>query len=764
MSNSLQSDMLRSVGLSLPREDAFEKALGKAKYAGDISMPGELWGRVLRSPHPHARIIDIRIDRALALEGVEAVLTAKDIPGRNLVGAPKRKADCPVLCEDKVRYIGDSVALVAAQSEEIADEALNLIEVTYEPIEAVFTPEDALKEDAPLIHESGNILQVQKLIRGDADKALAQADIVISNTYTNKCIQHAHMELDTVISFIDEKGRINLLAADWWPHNTREVLSSILNLNVTDIHVMGVTNGGSFGGKFRANPFRFQVCLLAWKTKKPVKMRLSREDIFRIGGKHTPFVVEYTTGADNKGNLLAVKARIVFDSGAYADSSPGVLMATVALSCGPYRIPGVNVIGELIYTNNPTYGAIRGFGAPQIAVAYETQLDILAEKLGIDPWEIRRKNALKVGDYTATGQKLSAGVGIRDTIRETKSFVQNRLGEKKQDADYKKHGRGIACAWKGCGRTGAYNPSEAAIEAEPDGTFTLYTSIGDLGQGSHTILKQIAADTLGVPYQAMKLVGADTDLCPDSGTETATRVTLFVGNAVRIAGTKLKSLLHGEAAELLNLPTSMELLFHDDKVISHDGLQEISISELISSLRERGISVKCNGFFEPKTTQLSKETGEGVPYPSFGFGTILADVEVDIRTGKVDVLNIVANYDVGKAIHPLNVEGQIEGGAVMNLGNALCEELMVKNGQVQNCDFTTYLIPTFMDAPELYSLYVEVYDPSGPFGAKGLAEHTTAGPAAAILNAIYDAIGIRFYETPVTPEKVLTAIKRKGLS
>lgn len=764
MSDYQRDDFLRSVGKSMPRTDAYEKVQGKAKYADDISMPGMLWGRVLRSPYPHAKIIDIKIDKAIALKGVEAVLTAKDIPGKNLIGSSKRKADCPVLCEDKVRYIGDSVALVAAQSEEIANEALDLIEVIYEPLAAVFAPEEALREDAPLIHESGNLLQVQKLVRGDADKALAQADIVISNIYANTFIQHAYLEPDTVISYIDEKKGVNLLAADRWPHNQRELIASILNLSVDNVRVIsGVTNGGSFGGKLTGNPIRFQACLLAWKTKRPVKMKFSREDIFKVGCKHTPFIVDYTTGADRLGNLLAVKAKIILDSGAYADASPGVLMLIVISSCGPYRVPNVNVIGELVYTNNPTCGAIRGFGDPQIAVAYETQIDILAEKLGMNSWEIRRRNALRSGDYTATGQKLSASVGLLDTVREVKMFVQNRLDEKKRSENCKRRGRGIACIWKGCGRIGVYNPSESAIEAHSDGIFTIYTSIGDLGQGSHTILKQIAADTLGVPYENIKLVGGDTDLCPDSGTETATRVTYFVGNAVRIAAMKLKRLMHGEAAEILNLSTSMELVFNYDKVISPDSLNKVLISELISSLKERGIPAKCNGFFEPKTTSISKETGEGIPYPIYGFGTIWAEVEVDIKTGKVDVLNIVANYDVGKAIHPLNVEGQIEGGVLMSVGNALSEEIKIENGRVQNCDFTTYLIPTFMDAPRQYPLYVEANDPSGPFGAKGLAEHTTVGPAAAILNAIYDAIGIRFYEIPVTPEKVLLALKRKEL-
>lgn len=760
----MENNIPKSIGFSPPRADVFDKVQGKAKYADDICLPGMLWGRVLRSPYAHAQIIDIKIGKALALPGVEAVLTAKDIPGKNLIGESRRKAaDCPVLCEDKVRHIGDSVALVVAQSEDTAERALDLIEVTYEPLPAVFSPDEALMEGAPLVHGSGNILKVHKLIKGDVNEALEKADIVISNTYCNKPIQHAYLEIDTVISFIDENGKVNLISADWWPHYTREVIASILNLKIADVHIIGVTNGGSFGGKLRGNPICFQACLLAWKTKKPVKMKLTRQDIFKVGGKHTPFVAEYVTAADNQGNLLAVKARITFDSGAYADASPGVLMNTVTHSCGPYRVPNVYVIGTLVYTNNPATTAIRGFGNPQIAVAYESQMDILAKKLGMDPWELRIKNALRPEDYTATGQRLSSSVGLLETIRKTKFFVHDRFGDKKEGEGDKKRGRGIACIWKGCGRTGVYNPSEAAIEAEPGGTFTIYTSIGDLGQGAHTVLKQIAAETLGVSYQKIKLVGGDTDLCPDSGSESATRVTYFVGNAVRISSLKLRELIVREAAGISNLGRSRQFAIHDNAVISQDGSYRIPFSELIDSLRKRGISPKCHGFFEPEYSPISEETGEGIPYPTYGFGTLWAEVEVNTRTGQIDVINLVADYDLGKAIHPLNVTGQIEGGVVMGMGNALSEELIIKNGHVENCDFSTYLVPTFMDAPQIYPFYTEAEDPSGPYGAKGLAEHTTVGTAAAILNAVNDAIGIRFYEIPVTPEKVLMSLKKKTL-
>jgi CO/xanthine dehydrogenase Mo-binding subunit len=742
---------MKQVGIEIPKVDVIEKALGEAKYGADLPTQEPLYLKVLRSPKPHAKIVRIEMDEALRVPGVEGVFTAKDIPGKNLVGTINK--DQPILASDRVRYIGDPVALIAAKTKEVAEEAVKKLVVVYEDLPSVFHPEEALQPYAPLIHEKGNLLLEFNVIKGDSQRGFKEAEVIVEETYTTTWVDHAYLEPDAGISYLDEEGRITVVCPTQNVHYDQKEMASALSLPLDQVRVIQCATGGGFGGRLDITV----QCLLAlavFHLKKPVKIIYSREEVFQVTSKRHPLRIRYKSGAKKDGMLTAVEVDILGDTGAYASYGATVAIRSAVHATGPYQVPNVKVRSRMVYTNNPWSGAMRGFGVPQMAFAHESQMDLLAQALKMDPIEIRLKNSLRVGSETATGQTLMASVGIGETLKKVKEW-RDRGAISKNDSKkpFIKKGIGIGSMWYGIGNTGIANPSTAQMEIGPDGEIRLFTGVADIGQGSDTILLQIASEGIGISLKEIRLIRADTALTTDAGATSASRQTYISGNAILSAIKNLKQEAIKEASQLLNLDEK-DLFFEEGKVKSRTCLTtSIPIKEVA---KRCGKILKGEGRFDPETTRLDPETGQGAPYGTYAFATHLAEVEVDTETGKVKVNRVIASHDVGKAIHPMNVIGQIMGGVAMGTGFALMEEFVPG----VTTSFVNYLIPTSKDIPEVIPIIVEEEEPTGPFGAKGVGEPALIPSTPAILNAIADAIGQRIYHLPANLERVLEAVQK----
>ncbi len=740
-------------GRPMLRVDGPEKLRGEAVYAGDLSFPGMLHLRVLRSDRPHARITEIHTRDGETYTGVMAVFTHRDIPGTNRTG-PRNK-DQPVLCDDKVRHLGDPVALVAAETPEAAEGAISRIRVDYEDLPGVFSPEEALASDAPKIHDSGNVLLERVLVKGDADGALKEADLVVTNTYRTQMVEHAYLEPEAGVAKF-ENGRVTVWMPSKHAHFDHREIAGVLGLSPEKVRVILTTIGGSFGDKQCLAP-GYYAALASLKTGRPCKMVYGREESFIAYTKRHPFVIHYTTGATKEGKITAAKVEIVADTGAYSSYGPSILVRGLVHAAGPYEVPNVYVRARAVHTNNPVAGAMRGFGVPQVVVAHESQVDLLAEALKMDPFEIRLKNGMKAGSSTASGQCLAHSVGFSDTVLKVREEMTRRgvpvsFGSKR-------YGWGIASMFYGIGLTGLPNPGFARIEAGDSGDCTLYLGCGDMGQGSATTMSQIAAEVLKSRLEKIHLVIGDTEICPDSGTSTASRVTYVVGRSVQLASENLRDLLRKTAASILGGAEEEIVLENGFLYPSETPCRAISIGDVVRKLREEGIPPVGEGTFNPGTTALDLKTGQGNPYGTYAFATQGALVSVDTETGEVEVLDIVACHDVGKAVNPVNVVAQIEGGVSMGVGYGLLEEVLVNQGRIRNPRFSEYFIPTALDMPEVTSLVVEDEEPTGPFGAKGVGEPALLPTAPAILNAIAAATGVRVKEIPVTSEKLWRLLK-----
>ena len=718
-----------------------------------IYLPGEpLHLKVLRSPKPHAKIVRIEMDEALRVPGVERVFTAKDIPGKNLVGTITK--DQPILASDRVKYIGDPVALVAAKTEEALEEAAKKLVVVYEDLPSITHPEEALQPYAPLIHEKGNLLLEFHVIKGDVQRGFKEADVVVEETYTTTWVDHAYLEPDAGISYLDEEGRITVVCPTQNVHYDQKEVASALSLPLDQVRIIQCATGGGFGGRLDITV----QCLLAlavYHLRKPVRIVYSREEVFQVISKRHPLKIRYKSGAKKDGTLTAVEVDILGDTGAYASYGATVAIRSAVHATGPYQVPNVKVRSRMAYTNNPWSGAMRGFGVPQMAFAHESQMDLLAQALKMDSIEIRLKNALRISSETATGQTLMASVGIAETLRKVKGW-RDRSGISQIDSKkpFIKKGIGVGSMWYGIGNTGIANPSTAQVEIDPNGEVRLFTGVADIGQGSDTILLQIASEAIGVSLKEIRLIRADTAVTTDAGATSASRQTYISGNAILSAIKSLKEEAIKEASQLLNIDEK-DLFFEEGKVKSRTCLTtSLPVKEVAKRCRR---ILRGEGSFDPETTRLDPETGQGAPYATYAFATHLAEVEVDTETGKVKVNRVIACHDVGKAIHPMNVIGQIMGGVAMGTGFALMEEFVPG----ETTSFVNYLIPTSKDIPEVIPIIVEEEEPTGPFGAKGVGEPALIPSAPAILNAIADAIGQRIYHLPANLERVLEAIREK---
>jgi CO/xanthine dehydrogenase Mo-binding subunit len=757
---------LKVIGKPIPRHDAWEKALGLTIYADDFSMPGMLYGKVLRSQHPSAKILSIDTSKAERLRGVKIVLTAKDVPqnesmtrfGQTHTMGGGFEGLYRVLADKKVHFMGEAVALVAAETEEIAERALKLIKVEYQPLPGVFDPIEAMKPDAPQVEEGkSNIITHFEVLKGDVEKGFSEADVIVENTYRVPFVDHAYIEPESGVAWIDENGVITIRVSTQVIEHFRGVADA-LKLPHNRVRVIGTYVGGGFGGKEDITVESF-LALLTYKTGRPVKLTYTREESILCHSKRHPYVMVYKTGAKKNGQLTALEAKLVSDAGAYVYLSPWVLLYSMVDAAGPYRIPHVKINGYTVLTNNTFTSANRGFGAPQPCFAYESQMDELTRELKMDPLEIRKINYLEKGEALATGQILENHVALKETT--DRAF--HALGEKTAAKSFLKIGRGVASGMTSYGRMiFLHDTSRSHVSIEMDGSVTIRAGVQDIGGGQASSLCQIVAEVLGVSLEDIKIYIADTALTPLAGTTTATRQLYMSGNATLMAAQEVRKTVLKKAGEMMRIdPQKLDLV--DREVIDIEGSgKSLPLKEVVKACASDGLPLYNVALFKAPFRNLTQyERIEGKVFPDFTFGSHAVEVAVDEETGKIQVLKLVSCYDVGRAINPLSVEGQMEGGAIYGMGYGLTEEVIIEKGVTITPSFSEYLVPTSMDVPEVQTIILESGDGVGPFGAKGVGEPSVCSVAPAIANAVYDAVGVRIYDLPITPEKVLKAIQEK---
>ena len=746
-----------SIGKSIPRIGAVERLLGKAVFSADMALDHPLVLKVLVSDRDHARIVKVDTVEAARVKGVAGIFTAGDIPGKNITGIINK--DHPLLAENKVRSKGDPVALVAAENSRAAEEAANKIRVIYEDLPSVHDPEEALKPDAPRVHHKGNLLFTRKIKKGDAEKAFKQCAVVVEKTYQTSFLEHTYLEPDAGAGYVEPDGQLVIIASTQNPHYDHSEVVSLLGVPENRIRIIQAATGGGFGSKLDLNVQGF-IALALYHLNRPVVCVFSREEAYRMTAKRHPLKMTLRTGADKNGRLMAMTARMICDTGAYGSYGLAVASRAPVHATGPYEIDHVDAECLCVYTNNPFAGAMRGFGVPQAAFAHESQMDLLAEALRMDPLEIRRLNALKPGSRTATGQLLQESVGIGQCLDAVEPHYEKALKDwAPQESDpSKRRGVGVGAMWYGIGNTGVQNPSTAHVEMDIDGCVTLFTGCADIGQGSTTVLTQIAAQVLGISPGDLGTVVGDTALTSNAGATSASRQTYISGNAVKDAAEKLAGVLLTEGVDLLKCPKTDLVLAGGHVVDNKDPERRVSFSKIAARAKKRGIPLSWQGYFDPPTLPLDPETGEGVPYAAYAYACHVALVTVDIFTGEVAVNKIIAAHDVGRAIHPEAVVGQICGGVAMGVGFALMEEYDPST----TLSMKDYHIPTSMDMPEVVPIIVESPEPTGPFGAKGVGEPALIPTAPAIVNGITNALGTRIYHLPANLERVLGASIQSG--
>jgi CO/xanthine dehydrogenase Mo-binding subunit len=719
--------MDKVLGQSVVRNDALAKVTGRLKYPGDLNVPEQLYAKMAWSERPHARI-QIDTSEAEAVPGVVAVFTAKDVP-HNEFGLIFK--DQPVFSSDMVRSVGDPIAMVVAETEEIAARARDLIRVEYEDLPVVTDPREAMKPGAPLIHENRdtNIFKSYRIRKGDVERGFAEADVIVEDDYFTPLTEHAFLQPEAGIGYIDDQGHITVHSTGQWAHDDRHQIAHALGLPEDQIRIIYTPAGGAFGGREDIS-VQLVLALAAWKLQHPVKIVWNREESIRGHHKRHAFYIHHKVGATKDGKITAMEVKTVADGGAYASSSTAVLANAVLLCTGPYEVPNVNVDGYVVYTNNLRTGAFRGFGAIQAIFAAELQISKLAEELGMDPATLRLKNVLVEGSKLACNTLVPAGVGIRETlleVTETAGWSDQGPQRPPARAPSVRTGVGLACGWKNVGYSFGF-PEQSTCIAELYGEedierAAIKIGAAEVGQGVNTILAQIAAETLHIPYNSVEIHELDTSVVPNAGSASASRHTFMSGNAVKGA------------------------------------------CERVLDAWQRGErpAIATYQYLPPKTTDFDPQTGECDPNFSYGYASQIAEVEIDMETGDVALTRVIAAQDVGKTINPQALEGQVDGGVVMAQGWALIEDFIQQDGYIKTRRLSEYLIPTSMDVPrDIQSVPVEVADPLGPYGARGVGEMTMMLLAPAILDAIHDATGIWFNKIPVKAEDMLLALKKQG--
>jgi len=793
----MDTKTLQIVNKSLPKVDGVNLVTGSAKYTDDFDMPGMLYAKVLTSPHPHAKILNINMEKAKALPGVHAVLTHKDLkPIRHTTAGQSYPEPSPydrIILDAKVRFVGDRVAVVVAESLRIAEDALELIDVEYEVLPAVFDMEEAMKSGAPIIHDeedstgihdaSRNIAAYMTVDIGNIEQAFQEADVVVEHTYRTQRAKHCALETHGSLGYLDESGRLVIISSTQVPFHTRRQLAYILDMPMNQIRVIKPRLGGGFGNK-QGMFLEDLAAVLALRTRRPVKLIFTRDEEFVGGYSRHPQIVRLKTGAKKDGTIIAHDMRVIGNTGAYGDHSLTIQSSTGRKIISMYPAPHVHFECYAVYTNLPISGAFRGYGAPQGYFAFESQIDELAGKLNMDPLELRQKNRIRKGDTDliakAFGDKedrimLSCGLGEciergaaaigwkEKRNRQDKSCTpkQNKFCTPKQDKSCTpvRRGVGMACAMQGSGIAGI-DWGSATLKLNEDGTFTLYVGATDLGTGSDTVLTQIAAETLGVDLKDIFIIASDTDLTPFDVGAYASSTTYVSGGAVKKAAEQARAQILKIAAKMLGEP--LENLQYQNKGAQEKGVQDSSCKIITKNDKEVSLrDVATYAVYEEKKqiTTTASHMSHTSPAP---FTAQFAEVEVDTETGQIKVLKFVAAVDCGVAINPALAEGQVEGAVTQGLGFALFEEMTFdENGKLLNPNFADYKLFNAFDMPKLETILVETYESTGPYGAKSIAEVPVNCAAPAIANAVYDAVGARITDLPLTAEKVLAALKDK---
>lgn len=746
-----------AVGSRIGRLDGRPKVDGTARFGADGIPADALRLKVVRCPHHRARLRfgDLSAWRA-GRPGIVAVLTAADVPGRNRFGVIPALADQPVFAEHETRFKGEAVACVVGEADAIAALDLADLPVTYEPLPALLGIDAALDPEAPCVHghRPGNLLVKGRVRKGDAAAALATADVVVEGRFETGFVEHAYIEPEA--GWARRIGdRIEITACTQAPMMDRDDVAVILGLPPEAVRIVPTAVGGGFGSKLDLSVQPF-LAVAAWTLGRPVALAYSRPESMATTTKRHPGRLHMAIGATRDGQLAGLTLEADFDTGAYASWGPTVANRVPVHATGPYFVPAVDARARAIHTHAVPSGAFRGFGVPQLAVAQEQLLDELALRLGLDPLEFRIANALTGETPTATGQVLGAGVGMRAclaALRPTWARARAAAESFNRSGGRFRRGAGVAGLWYGCGNTSMSNPSTIRIAVRRSGRVVLHQGAVDIGQGADTVIPQIAADGLGLPLALFDIVGADTDVTPDAGKTSASRQTFVTGNAALKAARALRAQLLrlGNGGEDARLELSGGRL-----VISDAGMMRtVDLADLPAD--DDGNVLSAEETFDPPTTPLDAD-GQGAPYAVYGFGAHLAEIEVDTRLGTIRVLHITAAHDVGRAINPLLVEGQIEGGIAQGLGLALMEEFTPGRGE----NLHDYLIPTIGDMPPVTSILVEDASPVGPFGAKGIGEQALIATAPAILNAVHHATGVRLRRVPATPDRVRAALLAAG--
>ncbi len=752
-------DELRVVHQPLPRHDQAEKIAGTTRYAGDLAFAGMLHARLVRAQIPSARLTRRDATQARAAPGVVAVLFGEDVPNNEIrvdvpgqtVAVGALKASMQVLATDRVRFHGEPVALVIAETEDALAVACDLVEIEYEDLPVVSDPIAALTDGAPEVHPGGNLLAEWRIDRGDVDAAFAQAAVTVEETYRTQFVDHAYLEPEAGVGWLDDDGVLTLRVATQVVEHYRDV-AKILGVPDSKVRVIAPYVGGGFGGKedMTVEPY---IAVAVHHTRKPVRMLWTRNESLLARAKRHRNVMRYRTAAAADGTLLAHDIEIVSDAGAYAYLSALVLLYSTVHACGPYRVPNVRIWSRTAYTNNPPTSAFRGFGGMQMVLGYESQIDEVAHRLGIDQGEIRKRNALVKGDRLPVGQEIITEVWLPQTI----DAVLERAGEKPRPSGPRKAvGRAIASNMQSYGRLVWLNDSAAAwIGFQMDGSLTVRCGVPDIGGGQASSLGQIASEILAVDMDRISVHFGDSALNPLAGTTTATRQLLMSGNATYEAAVLLRDQILSGVAEETAQPVE-SLRMQPGQVAGPE--TTVPLTQALQVCRRRNVPVEALGtFFGPKGKEVTRDLEGDRIFPDFTFGTHLADVEVDLDTGEVQILRYLAAHDVGRAINPLSVEGQICGAAVQGLGQALLEDLVVQEGVNLTPGLFQYLIPTATDVPDVEAIILESGEGLGPFGARGIGEPPIGPPIAVIPAAIADAVGALPTTLPVTPERVLRA-------
>lgn len=753
---------LNVVGARLPMLDAAQKAKGAAQYTDDLTLPGILHGKILRSPFAHAKILSIDTTKAEQLAGVKGVITGRDIPDRQYGIVPKAR-DEYALAKDKVRYIGDDVAAVCAIDPEIAEEAIRLIEVDYEELPAVFDPLEAKKEGAPQIHKgvkNNTSFAIHKEF-GDVKTAFAECDAVFEDSFYSQAVNHAPLEPHAALAQFDPLSKeLTLWASTQIPFFLRRNLSNTLQIPERKVRVIKAKVGGGFGQKIDLFAKDFCAAWFAIHLGKPVKFVYEREEVFVSTRQRHPMYITVKTGVKKDGTILAQQFKVHADGGAYNSTAPTM----IALSCYflmiPYRVPNMIYEGYHVYTNKPVGGAMRGHGIPQVRFAVERQLDMISKRLDLDPVEVRIKNSIHAGE-THPAKLIINTCGFSDSLQKAADAIGWR--EKRGKLPF---GRGIGLAGAAF-PSGVSNMSHissgAVVQMGRDGAVNVLTGAADIGQGAETVISQIVAEELGVSIEDIRITAADTGITPlDPGT-FGSGVTVRAGNAARMAAIAARKKLFEFVDKILEADAA-DIVARDRKIyVKGSPGKGIALADALKAYQYADLPMPIVGrgsWMAPakEPTTLFKEDGNFSP--SYSFMTQAAEVEVDLQTGKVKLMKMVTAHDCGRPINPMLVEGQLEGSVVGGMGQALYEDVIVEKGQMMNPSFLDYGLPTFMEMPEIEAIEVETDDPIGPFGAKEAGEGTQLSPAPAIVNAIYDAIGVDFMSLPITPEKVLEALQR----